>query len=95
MRRLSSLCRSGRTSKDDGGGMEGGAGGASTAGVAAPVGGCDARAAWGVGAADIVQKKGEGCDLWRAGLVLRMRCDARDDAPRTGIAIGLCNVGSQ
>lgn len=53
------MWRSGRMSKADGGGMLG-AGGAARgrAGVAAPVGGCEARAdavAWGVGAADMVE----------------------------------------
>jgi len=62
MRRLRILCRSGRTSKVDGGGRVGVAGwGGGSAGVAEPVGGTEARAdtgAWGVGAADIARVAG-------------------------------------
>jgi len=50
-------------SKVDGGGIDGVAGTVrGTAGVAAPVGGCEARAdavAWGVGAADMVYADAE------------------------------------
>jgi hypothetical protein len=66
-RRLSSLWRSGRMSNVDGGGIPGLAGAAGgTAGVAAPVGGSEARAdadAWGVGAADMLYetKQKSGC----------------------------------
>jgi hypothetical protein len=61
---LRSLWRSGRTSKVEGGGMLGTAGAAKgRAGVAAPVGGWDARAdggAWGVGALDMMYEVSEG-----------------------------------
>lgn len=62
------------------------------AGVAAPVGGCEARAdagAWGVGAPDIIIEAQEGIQSCRAKLVLSL--PARDDAPvrRAGLKAGL------
>jgi hypothetical protein len=92
-RRLRSLWRSGRMSNNDGGGIPGLAGAAGgRAGVAAPVGGCEALAeadAWGVGAADMFYEIEAQERMRRAGLVLSL--PTRDDASvrRVGLQAGL------